>query len=147
MTVQQFKERYPHLAHLEGDALWNAMEDSMLQKPIGPIKQKPVYDWKGNLVKAGDEMCIITVKKREVRCGLMFPNGFNIEPEIGPEEDCWIVGDYVKLWSVDNGNLFYTTLWGEFTIHQDVSMYTIMLDSKRQVIAIKGVPDSKPEPQ
>ncbi len=30
MTTAEFKEKYPHLAHLEGDALWNAMEDSML---------------------------------------------------------------------------------------------------------------------
>lgn len=29
MTVQEFKEKYPHLAHLEGDALWDAMAESM----------------------------------------------------------------------------------------------------------------------
>lgn len=31
MTVLEFKKKYPHLAHLEGDALWNAMEDSLWQ--------------------------------------------------------------------------------------------------------------------
>lgn len=42
MTVEDFKQKYPHLAHLEGDALWNAMEDSILQNanwdPNEPIE-------------------------------------------------------------------------------------------------------------
>jgi len=31
MTTDDFKKQYPHLAHLEGDMLWNAMEDSVLR--------------------------------------------------------------------------------------------------------------------
>lgn len=31
MTTSEFKEKYPHLAHLEGNELWNAMEDSMFE--------------------------------------------------------------------------------------------------------------------
>ena len=30
MDVKEFKQKYPERAHLEGDALWNAMEDVML---------------------------------------------------------------------------------------------------------------------
>jgi len=30
MTTAEFKEKYPNLAHLEGEALWNAMEDALL---------------------------------------------------------------------------------------------------------------------
>lgn len=34
MTVQEFKAQFPDLAHLEGEALWNAMEDSMMSSVI-----------------------------------------------------------------------------------------------------------------
>ena len=36
MTPATFKQRYPEYAHLEGEALWNAMEDEMLNmaKPV-----------------------------------------------------------------------------------------------------------------
>lgn len=30
MTITEFKDRYPHLAHLKGNDLWDAMEASML---------------------------------------------------------------------------------------------------------------------
>ncbi len=30
MTVQEFKEKYPHLAYLEGDDLWDAMTEALL---------------------------------------------------------------------------------------------------------------------
>ena len=32
MTVSEFKDLYPDKAHLQGEELWNAMEDSLLQK-------------------------------------------------------------------------------------------------------------------
>lgn len=32
MDVKEFKQKYPHLAHLEGDALWDAMTQAMLVK-------------------------------------------------------------------------------------------------------------------
>lgn len=31
MTVQEFKQQCPHLAHLEGDDLWNAMEMAVMR--------------------------------------------------------------------------------------------------------------------
>lgn len=31
MTTKEFKDKYPHYSHLEGNDLWNAMEDSLLQ--------------------------------------------------------------------------------------------------------------------
>ena len=30
MTVKEFKEQHPELSHLEGNELWNAMEDHMV---------------------------------------------------------------------------------------------------------------------
>lgn len=31
MTIQQFKTNYPQYAHLEGDALWDKMTESLLE--------------------------------------------------------------------------------------------------------------------
>ncbi len=31
MTITKFKEKYPQYSHLEGDVLWNTMEDVLLQ--------------------------------------------------------------------------------------------------------------------
>ena len=31
MTTKEFKDKYPHYSHLEGDDLWNAMEFMLLQ--------------------------------------------------------------------------------------------------------------------
>jgi hypothetical protein len=32
MTVQEFKLKYPQYSHLEGDSLWNTMEDMFIQE-------------------------------------------------------------------------------------------------------------------
>lgn len=37
MTVQEFKEQHPHLAHLEGDALWDAMALAVPRVTIDPL--------------------------------------------------------------------------------------------------------------
>lgn len=49
MTTQEFKEKYPHLAHLEGNDLWDAMERSMI-KPHVP--------------KPGDDEIIKTIESQ-----------------------------------------------------------------------------------
>ncbi len=46
MDAQEFKTKYPHLSHLEGEALWNAMEDAWLYEHRDD-KPKEVTDWKG----------------------------------------------------------------------------------------------------
>lgn len=39
MTTQQFKEKYPEYSHLEGESLWNMMENTMLiEKRSDPKK-------------------------------------------------------------------------------------------------------------
>lgn len=45
MTTEEFKKKYPDKAHLEGNALWDAMEDSMLQGD-GDIMEDGVLRWK-----------------------------------------------------------------------------------------------------
>lgn len=42
MTTQEFKKIHPEFAHLEGDALWNAMEESMLRQQEGDAIIKSV---------------------------------------------------------------------------------------------------------
>ncbi len=44
MTIEEFKEENPHLAHLEGNELWNAMEDYMGEQEFGPMDRKAKKD-------------------------------------------------------------------------------------------------------
>lgn len=37
MTSQEFKERYPHLAHLEGNELWDAMAMAVKRVEVPPM--------------------------------------------------------------------------------------------------------------
>ena len=45
MTVSEFKLKYPEHANLEGDELWNKMEDVMLEnsKPATPEDMKKFF--------------------------------------------------------------------------------------------------------
>ena len=56
MTTQEFKEKYPNLSHLEGNDLWNAMEDSFLhEQSKNPIDYSgQIFDRKGKEIKDGD---------------------------------------------------------------------------------------------
>ena len=44
MDVQQFKTKYPHLSHLEGNDLWNAMEDAFLHEHKTDIPKEVLID-------------------------------------------------------------------------------------------------------
>lgn len=37
MTVQEFKEKYPYLSHLEGNALWDAMSKAVFMESGGKV--------------------------------------------------------------------------------------------------------------
>ena len=39
MTVKEFKTDFPEFAHLEGDELWNKMEDTMLKNAQPATKE------------------------------------------------------------------------------------------------------------
>ena len=58
MTPNEFKKRFPEYKHLEGNELWNKMEDIMsLCENIlhaDPFQQKEWLDKKGNLVRIGE---------------------------------------------------------------------------------------------
>ena len=106
-------------------------------------------DWKGNIIKDGDEICFIRTKTGGYykNAGWVVPNGdgtfttHTIPDE--PEKDCWQIGEYVKVWSRD-GDLFATTKVGEYTITQQLSYYLAFKDMTRLVLAIKGVSDDNP---
>jgi len=40
MTVTEFKKQYPEYAHLEGNALWNKMEDVMFKNAHRPTPEE-----------------------------------------------------------------------------------------------------------
>lgn len=141
MDVQEFKTKYPHLSHLEGDDLWNAMEDAWIVEHKDD-KPKEITDWKGNVIKEGDEVCFIKIRTGGFfkNFSMCIPNGdgtfttHTLPDE--PEKDCWEVGEYIK---IEQG-LRYTSKFGEYTFNQPISMLTILMDNKH-ILAIKGVSD------
>lgn len=44
MTTKEFKEKYPEFAHLEGDELWDKMEDMLVGDPIYVVGIDPYND-------------------------------------------------------------------------------------------------------
>lgn len=146
MTTQEFKDKYPHLSHLEGNELWNAMEDAMLYEQKDQ-PTKPVVDWMGNELKEGDEFCFIKVRAVGPfkNFGIMIPDGKGVFisqsiPD-GVEEDCWYVGEYSKIEKGEMG-LFYTSTFQGFTFHQHISLLHFC-GSNESILAIKGVSDNQ----
>lgn len=145
MDAQEFKTKYPHLSHLEGKDLWNAMEDAWMYEHKDD-KPKKITDWKGNALKDGDEFCFITIRTGEFlkNFEVIIPNGdgtftsHTIPDE--PDEDCWEIGEYIKIWADKEGELFYTTKNSEWTFNQHISMLNFCGNGK-SILAIKGVSD------
>ena len=140
MDAQEFKTKYPHLSHLEGNDLWNAMEDAWMYEHKDD-KPKVIADWKGNVVKPGDEICLIKIKDKSYfgKMGMMIPGKGIVwsdkEPE--PDKDCWKVGEYSKV----DENLCITTKHGDYTFTQPISICMEFIDTTCLILAIKGVSD------
>jgi len=148
MTTSEFKIKYPHLAHLEGNDLWNAMEDSYIYEHRNDVPEK-IVDWKGNEIKDGDEICFIKFLERDYygKAGMFMPDGkgggethwFKIEPN--PDKECWEVGEYLKVEM--KGNIPYvTTKLGEYTFTQPISMMLFSMNKDCSILAIKGISDT-----
>lgn len=143
MTTKEFKIKCPHLSHLEGNDLWNAMEDAYIHEHKDD-KPEDVTDWKGNVIKEGDEVCFIKIKSGGIFKNMtwLIPNGDGsfssrtIEDE--PEEDCWAVGEYVL---IEKG-LVYTSTIGDYTFTMPISGLTFCIQPGT-ILAIKGVSDMK----
>lgn len=140
MNVQEFKEKYPHLSHLEGDALWNAMEDSYLYEHRND-KPKVITDYLGNEVKDGMDICFITViDKQQFRfMGYMIGGEMkgSLEPE-RPDKPCFEKGEFYHL----NNGLNYTKKHGGITYTAPLSMLTFG-QQPTQILAIKGISDTE----
>lgn len=139
MTVEEYKNKYPDKAHLEGDALCNAMEDC-----IPKTKPKPLADWMGNLVKDGDT--VIVYRTRSMFQGDIF------QCYMGSKEPAKKVG-YIPnnfLWEEkskykirEQGN----SLYAEIDIDGETWITDAFLiefgKSSSDVICIEGVSDDK----
>ena len=110
-------------------------------------KLKEITDWKGNILKEGDEFCFVKIKTGNSfkNFGMLVHNingTFKIHTIPNePDEDCWEVGPYTKV-KKDETGLFYTITDGEYTVHQPISMLNFR-GSKNHILAIKGVSDMK----
>lgn len=141
MTVQEFKLKHPELAHLEGDQLWNAMEDSMLERTKQMVKDLVIKDWKGNLVKEGDEICFIRTKIVHGRYGMLWPQtGETTWMEQEPDEDVWLLSSYLRV----GLGFLVTQVIGNCTIQQHLGSLILMNGQPNVILAIKGVSDTKP---
>lgn len=147
MTVRQFKEQYPQFAHLQGNILWDKMEDVLIKKRLPHL----VYDWKGNQLKNGDWFCVIKVIQRQTMrfSGMMFLNGdgsiefggTHAEPRI-PDYPCWEMGKYYE---IRNGNYTIESSDGT-TLMIGISILNFDLyQDDRFIIAIKGISDKQEE--
>lgn len=107
-------------------------------------KPKDVTDWKGNVIKEGDEVCFIKIRTGSFfdNLGLLIPDGeggfSEYKTEEETEEDCWEVGDYV---TVERG-LKYTSTMGEYTFIMPISAL-VFFPKEKSILAIKGVSDMK----
>lgn len=66
-----------------------------------------IKDWKGNIVKEGDEVCFIkTIDRDYIQSAGFYLNGTFHETKSHPEPDveCWVVGEYFKV-RLCNGEL------------------------------------------
>lgn len=103
-------------------------------------------DWKGNEIKEGDFICFIRVNIHHMKTVLKF-QGFDEFVQESKDEECWILGDYMKVEKDSGGCLFITktTLSEGFTFNLKVRLDDPFpfSNSRDFIIAISGVSDNK----
>lgn len=141
MTVEEFKNMFPEKSHLEGDELWNAMEDYMLK--VKPYIPKPLTDWMGNLVEDGQTVIVIRTRpffRGEVK-SINFQTGEEKLVAYIPDNFQWEnIGEY-KIKKVGHV-LMYDANVGDCTFTMNISMIDFGKQST-DVICIKGISDNK----
>jgi len=143
MIVEEFKNMFPEKAHLEGDALWNAMEDYQLK--VNPYIPKPLTDWMGNLVKDGDTLIVFRTRSFFQGDISVFWFNSNKPPEIIshiPNNFLWEnIGEY-KIKKVGETILYDVKFADGFTLTMNASMINFG-KQPTDVVCIKGVSDDK----
>lgn len=117
MTIQEFKKEYPQYAHLDGNELWDIMEDEYIKAHPSDIVNE-ILDWKGNKVVAGDIIRIIN-------------------------PDDWENGKEHEVLTT-NGILYYDA--GSFNgFSFNMALNAIFLFPGLRILVIKGKSDNKEE--
>ena len=136
MTVEEFKKKYPEKSHLEGDALWNAMEDCMSKTSVD--FNAPIKDWMGNEVKEGDIVSRCTTRSIFGReCALVnFKTGEKIS-FINPNKFLWEMGEGYLVKKYDE----------YLGIEQNIVIFPLYdfatFKSPSTLLCIKGVSDNR----
>lgn len=90
-----------------------------------------IFDWKGNAIKPGDEVCIIQTIDREI---------FTLAgQERAPDKPCWYVGAYYKV----DEDYCITSVIDDFSFTQSLKTALLFTDMSCSILAIKGVSDHK----
>lgn len=105
-------------------------------------KDEIIYDWKGNEVKEGDEICIVQIKERHYKSVLMMPNGENIVFNIPEEKEIWEVGKSQLVFK-HNGKLAIEQSSENFNLTLYLNTFLIFINEGYHLWAIKGLSDSK----
>jgi hypothetical protein len=93
---------------------------------------EPIFDWKGNEVKPGDEVCIIQTIDRQM---------FTLAgQDPAPDKPCWHVGAYYKV----DADYCITSVFEDYTFTQFLKSALLFTDMSCNILAIKGVSDQKP---
>lgn len=116
---------------------------------------QPLTDYKGNVIKEGDELVSIKVRTGQglVPHGLYFisddekENVF-VEYEKEPERECWEIYDSIKIEVLKgSGQLGYckeVICGGNPKVEcENLFMYLFFMESYNHIFAIKGVSDNK----
>lgn len=107
-------------------------------------------DWKGNIIKEGDEICLIKFLHKDWigRSSLLVPQEggsckeFVIKEKPESDKEVWDVGDYYLVHNI-NGKLCITQEIGDCKITTPINQLMFFRDETCFQIGIKGVSDTK----
>ena len=103
-------------------------------------------DYLGNKIKAGQEICFITVIEKPVFCRYMpfVPvESDDEESEIKEDKHCWKVGDYYKVRYHVGFGLFYVLQSGESKLYATLETEMVFNKTETNILAIKGISDNE----
>ncbi len=109
-----------------------------------------IKDWKGNVIKEGDEICVITTKIKDYfgKTAFYMPQKDGSYKQVVVKEkpeltkDVWVVGNYQTVYNCNGMLCTKHEVGGDIFYH---SLYTSILfsDPDCYIIGIKGVSDTK----